>query len=91
MIGSEEHRTSDPTLLFEMMELTERIDGAKPMSLGELSSELEARRQALLRDVGRYFDDGIGPSEEVAPSLERIRYVDRLLERIGARRQEEKA
>lgn len=87
-IGSEEHRTDDPELLMEMMELTEAIDSAKSTeTVDELAVRLERERSVILGVLEAYFDEGTGEATEAARQLERLRYIARLQERIEGKRE----
>ena len=82
-IGSEEHRTQDPALLMEMMELTERIDAADdPEMLRAERSALRSEREQILASLEEHFDQGGGEPAKAAQQLERLRYLVRLEERI---------
>lgn len=88
-IGSEEHRTQDPALLMEMMELTEAIDGAKdPAALESIRARLEGERVQILADLESHFDERRGEPGEAARQLERLRYMVRLEERIKGKQSE---
>jgi molecular chaperone HscB len=82
-IGSEEHRTQDPALLMEMMELTERIDTVDdPSALETERAKLRSERDQILSALEQYFDQGSGETARAARQLERLRYLVRLEERI---------
>jgi molecular chaperone HscB len=82
-IGSEEHRTQDPALLMEMMELTERIDAANETAALEVeSAKLRSEREEILSTLELHFDQGGGEPADAARQLERLRYLVRLEERI---------
>ncbi len=88
-IGSEEHRTSDPELLMEMMTLTESIDTVgSPTDLDRQRERLEHQKAEILRRATAFFDDAVGTRESVARDLERLRYLERLGERVEGRRAE---
>lgn len=82
-IGSEEHRTQDPGLLMEMMELTEQIDGASDAkTLETMRARLAEERAQILGDLEAHFDQHRGEPAVAARWLERLRYLVRLEERI---------
>lgn len=82
-IGSEAHRTRDPALLMEMMELTERIDAADDSAALEAErAKLRSEREEILSALEDHFDQGSGAPADAARQLERLRYLVRLEERI---------
>jgi len=82
-IGSEEHRTRDPGLLMEMMERTERIDGAPDAEALETErSRLRSERGEILTALETLLDRDDADPAPAARQLERLRYLMRLEERV---------
>jgi molecular chaperone HscB len=90
-LSSESHRTEDPTLLLEMMELRERLDGASGAQLEAIDAELDDGVREQLEAAADFFDRGQGELTEIARRMERVRYLERLREQVETGRAAEEA
>jgi molecular chaperone HscB len=87
--GKEESRTKDPALLMEMMELQERVDReGSPEALEKIRDKAKTEEGALFDSLARYFDDHAGTRAATLETLERLRYIRRLFDRIDRKLEE---
>jgi len=88
-VGGEMARTKDPALLMDMMEQQEAVDAADTdEALEAQRNQMIARRTALMDGLERYFDHGEGERDKAAQTLDELRYLRRLIERIDTKLEE---
>jgi molecular chaperone HscB len=88
-VGKEETTIHDPGLLMEMLELQESLEGAPAEKLETMNNELKVRKKALLDRAASWFDEKIGSRDATVTLLHELRFVERLLERIDFKLEEQ--
>ena len=88
-VGEETARTKDPEFLMDMMTHQEAVDDASDVDALEAQrSEIVRRRRTNMAAIEKYFDQGDGHQQDVARSLDELRYFRRLIDRIDAKLEE---
>lgn len=88
-VGKEETTIRDPALLMEMLELQEELETAKGEKLEQLDVALKGRKKALLDRAASWFDAREGSQEATVTVLHELRFIERLLERIDFKLEEQ--
>lgn len=87
-VAGEHKRTEDPAFLMEMLELQESVDQKNEDELEALHGDMKKRFDEHLGALEGHFDRGEGSREDAVRSLDELRYLKRLLDRVDAKLEE---